>query len=212
MNTIFVNSENSKIFDSHRLLLNLTDKVGLRRKDKYIALSNLSIYYTWKNIKKSYKNNKFKISAPTWNEEFELPDISNSISDIQDYFESMLKKTWGKTVNPSIRIYINKIENTITFRTKTGYYFELLTSETMKLLGSTKSKITKNENGENVSYLEITEEVLMHCNVVNNSYQQNSRVLYTFVSNKSLGQLLNISPGNFIFLKTFDLEFSYIEF
>ena len=89
MNTIFVNSENSKIFDSHRLLLNLTDKVGLRRKDKYIALSNLSIYYTWKNIKKSYKNNKFKISAPTWNEEFELPDISNSISDIQDYFESM---------------------------------------------------------------------------------------------------------------------------
>ena len=212
MNTIFVNSENSKIFDSHRLLLNLTDKVGLRRKDKYIALSNLSIYYTWKNIKKSYKNNKFKISAPTWNEEFELPDISNSISDIQDYFESMLKKTWGKTVNPSIRIYINKIENTITFRTKTGYYLELLTSETMKLLGSTKSKITKNENGENVSYLEITEEVLMHCNVVNNSYQQNSRVLYTFVSNKSLGQLLNISPGNFIFLKTFDLEFSYIEF
>ena len=124
----------------------------------------------------------------------------------------MLKKTWGKTVNPSIRIYINKIENTITFRTKTGYYLELLTSETMKLLGSTKSKITKNENGENVSYLEITEEVLMHCNVVNNSYQQNSRVLYTFVSNKSLGQLLNISPGNFIFLKTFDLEFSYIEF
>ena len=71
MNTTFVNSENSKIFDSHRLLLNLTDKVGLRRKDKYIALSNLSIYYTWKNIKKSYKNNKFKISAPTWNEEFE---------------------------------------------------------------------------------------------------------------------------------------------
>ena len=124
----------------------------------------------------------------------------------------MLKKTWGKTVNPSIRIYINKIENTITFRTKTGYYLELLTSETMKLLGSTKSKITKNENVENVSYLEITEEVLMHCNVVNNSYQQNSIVLYTFVSNKSLGQLLNISPGNFIFLKTFDLEFSYIEF
>ena len=71
MNTIFMNSENDKISDSHRLLLNLTDKIDLRRKDKCIALSNLSIYYTWKNIKKSYKNNKFKISAPTWNEEFE---------------------------------------------------------------------------------------------------------------------------------------------
>ena len=74
MNTTFMNSENSKISDPHRLLLNLTDKIDLRRKDKYIALSNFSIYYTWKNIKKSYKNNKFKVSAPTWNEGFELPD------------------------------------------------------------------------------------------------------------------------------------------
>ena len=81
----------------------------------------------------------------------------------------------------------------------------------MKLLGSTKSKITKDKNGENVSYLEIAEVVLIHCNVVNNSYQQNSRVLYTFVPNKSFGQLLDISPENFIFLKTFDSEFSYIE-
>ena len=86
MNTIFMNSKNSKTSDPHRLLPNLTDKIDLRRKDKYIALSNLSIYYTWKNIKKSCKNNKFKISAPTWNEEFELPD------DIQDYFEYILKK------------------------------------------------------------------------------------------------------------------------
>ena len=81
----------------------------------------------------------------------------------------------------------------------------------MKLLGSTKSKITKNENGENVPYLEITEVVLMHCSVVNNSYQKKSRVLYTFVPNKSFGQLLDISPEIFIFLKTFDSEFSYIE-
>ena len=91
------------------------------------------------------------------------------------------------------------------FEIKTGYYLELLTPETMKLLGSTKSKITKDENGENVPYLEIL------CNVVNNSYQQNSRVLYTFVPNKSFGQLLDISPKNFIFFKTFDAEFSYIE-
>ena len=81
----------------------------------------------------------------------------------------------------------------------------------MKLLGSTKSKITKNENGKNVTYSEITEIVLIHCNVINNSYQQNSRLLYTFVPNKSFGQLLDISPKTFIFLKTFDLEFSYIE-
>ena len=78
MNTIFINSENSKTSDTHRLLLNLSDKIKLKRSDKYVALSNLSIYYTWKNIKKSNKNNKFKISAPTWNEEFELPDGSYS--------------------------------------------------------------------------------------------------------------------------------------
>ena len=76
MNTIFMNSKDSNTSDPHILLLNLTDKIDLRRKDKYIALSNLSIYYTWKNIKKLYKNNKFKISAPTWKEEFKLSDGS----------------------------------------------------------------------------------------------------------------------------------------
>ena len=85
MDIIFKNSENSKTSDPHRLLLNLTDNINLKRSDKYVVLSNLSIYYTWKNIKKSYKNNKFKISAPTWNEEFELSDESYSVSDIQDY-------------------------------------------------------------------------------------------------------------------------------
>ena len=141
-----MNSEKSKTSDPHRLLLNLTDKIDIRRKDKYIALSNLGIYYTWKNIKKSYKNSKFKISAPTWNEEFELPDGSYSIPDMHYYFEYILKKHGGKTANPSIRIYINKIENRITFKFKTGYYLELLTHEIMKLLGSTTSKITKNIN------------------------------------------------------------------
>ena len=81
----------------------------------------------------------------------------------------------------------------------------------MKLLGSTKTKIKKNKNGENLPYLEITKAVLIHCNVVNNSYQRNSRVLYTFVPNKLFGQLLDISLKNFIFLKTFDSEFSCIE-
>ena len=83
-----MNSGNSKTSDPHRLLLKLLDKINLKRSDKYVALSNLTIYYTWKNIKKSYKNNKFKISVPTWNEEFKLPDESYSVSDIQDYFRS----------------------------------------------------------------------------------------------------------------------------
>ena len=88
----------------------------------------------------------------------------------------------GKTINPSIRIYINKIENRITFKIKTRYYLELLTPETMKLLGSTKSKITKNQNGENLPYLEITEVVLIHCNVVNNNYQQSC--IHLFLMNR----------------------------
>ena len=87
MDTIFINSENSKTSKPHVLILKLTDKLDLRRGEISVALSNLSIYYTWKNIKNSYNNNKFKISIPTWNDEFELPDGSYSISDIQEYFE-----------------------------------------------------------------------------------------------------------------------------
>ena len=97
------------------------------------------------------------------------------------------------------------------FKIKTGLYLEILSPETMKLFGSTKSNINKDKTGENVPHLEINEEVIIHCNIVNNNYQQDSRVLYTLVFNKSLGQLLNISPKNFILLKTFNLEFSYIE-
>ena len=116
------------------MLLNLTNKINQKRSDKYVALSYLSLFYTWKNIKKSYKNNKFKTSAPTWNEEFELPDGSYYVSDIQGCFEYILKKYETVTENPSIMIYVNKIENKITFKIKTGYYLELLKPETMKLL------------------------------------------------------------------------------
>ena len=108
-----MNSENNKTSHPHRLLLNLTDKMDLRRGEKSIALSRLSIYYTWKNIKKSYNNSRFKISAPTWNDEFELPDGLYSIWDIQDYFEYIFKKHGEKIDNPSIRIYVTKIENKI---------------------------------------------------------------------------------------------------
>ena len=127
---------------------------------------------------------------------------------------SIFSKTYGEKINgdnnPSIEIWVNKTENRITFKIKIGYYLELLTPETMKLLEDTKRKIAKDENGENVPYLEITEAVLIQCNIVNNSYQQDSRVLYTFVPDKSFGQLLGISSKNFIFLKTFNPEFWYI--
>ena len=192
-------------------MLKLTDKLDLRRGQKTVALSNLSIYYTWKNIKSSYNNNKFKIFAPTWSEEFELPDGSYSISDIQDYFEYILKKHSESVDNPSIRIYVNRIENRITFKIKSGYYLELLTPETVKLLGSTEIKITENKKGENVPHLEVVELVLVHCNLVNNDYQQDSRILYTFVPNKAFGSLLEISPINHIFLKTFNSEFQEIK-
>ena len=98
MDTIFMNSGNSKTSDLHRLLLDLSDKINLKRSDKYGALSNLSIYCAWKNIKKSCKNIKFEISAPTWNEDFELPfGSSYSVSGIQDYFEYILKKHGEET-------------------------------------------------------------------------------------------------------------------
>ena len=162
MDSIFMNSGNSKASDSHRLLHNVSDKINLKRKEKYVTLSNLSIYYTQKNIKKSYKNNKLKISAPTWNEEIELPDGSYSVSDMQDYFEYIIKK--HETVNDhfSIMVYVNKIENRITFKIKTKCYLQLLAPETMKLFGNTKSKITKDKNGENVPHLGSTEVILIH--------------------------------------------------
>ena len=106
-----------------------------------MALANLSIYYTWKNIKSAYSNNKFKISAPTWNDEFDLLDGSYSISDIQDCYEYTIKKHETIADNPLVQIYVNKIKNRIVFKIKTRYKLELLSPETMKLLGSTKKKM-----------------------------------------------------------------------
>ena len=174
-------------------------------------MSNLSIYYTWKNIKSTYNNNKFKISAPTWNDKFELPDGSYSVSDIQDYFEYILKKHGEDIDKPSVQIYVNKIENSVPFKIKNGYSLELLTLETIKLLGSTKNKIIRDENGKNVPHFEITEVIWVHCNIIDKDYQQDSRVLYTFVPNKPFGSLLEIFPTNHIFLKTFYSEYDEIK-
>ena len=187
-----MNSENNGTSENHVLVLGLTDKLDLRRGQKNVALSNLSIYYTWKNVKGSYNNNKFKISAPIWSEEFELPDGSHSISDIQDYFEYILKNHSENVDNPLIRTYVNQIGNRITFKIKSEYYLQLLTPETMKLLGSTESKITKDKNGEIMPHLEVVELVLVHCSLVNNDYQQDSRMLYKFVRNKTFGSLLEM--------------------
>ena len=120
MDTTFINSENSRTPMPHILTLKLANKLNLRFGEKVIALSNLSIYYTWKNIKSTYNNNKFKISAPTWNDKFELPDGSYSVSDVQDYFEYILKKHGEDIDKASVQIYVNKIENRITFKIKKG--------------------------------------------------------------------------------------------
>ena len=148
-----MSSENSKTSETNVLILNLTDKLDLRISEKSIAFSNLSIYYPWINIKSSHNDNKFKISTPTWNDKFNLPDGSYSVSDIQDYFEYILKKNGENTDNSSMKIYVKNIENRITFKIKTGYNLELLTRGTMKLLGNIKNKITKDKNGENVPHL-----------------------------------------------------------
>ena len=135
-----MNSKNSKTNEPNKFKYDLIDKLDLRNPNKNMALANLSIYYTWKNVKSVYKNIKFKISAPTWNETFDLPDGSYNVSEIQDYIEYIIKK--HKTIG---------------------------------------------------------ELVLVHCNLVNNSYQQHSRVLFTFVPTKQYGKLISISPHSLVF-------------
>ena len=124
-----MNTENSKTSEPHRFKLDLTDKLNLKNPNKKMALNNLSIYYIWKNIKSEYKNNKFKISAPTWNDTFDLPDGFYSIDDIQDYFEFIIKNHETLTEDLPIEIYLNKMKNRIVFKIKIGYKFELLTPD-----------------------------------------------------------------------------------
>ena len=115
-----MNTENSKTSEPHRFKLDLTDKLNFKNPNKNVALASLSIYYTWKNIKSTCNNNKFKISSPTWNETFDLPDGSYSTADIENYFEFIIKKHETLTDNPPIQIYSNKIKNRIDFKIKTS--------------------------------------------------------------------------------------------
>ena len=211
METIFINTKNSKTNDSNKFIYQFTNNRNLKNlSNKNIGLVNLSIYYTWKNIKSAYNNNKFKISAPTWNDEFDLPDGSYSIADIQDYFEFIIKKHETLTENPPVQIYPNKIKNRIVFKVKTGYKLELLSPEMMKLLGSTKQDVDKDKDG-GVPKLESVEVVSVHCNLTNNSYQQASKVLFTFAPNKQFGQLITISHHSLTMLKTTNAEFQSVE-
>ena len=176
-----------------------------------MVLANLSIYYTWKNIKSAYNNNKFKVSAPTWNDAFDLPDGSYSIEDIQDYFEFIIKKHETLTENPPVQIYPNKIKNRIVFKINMGYNLELLSPETTKLLGSTKKDVDQDKDGEDVPKLESVEIVLVHCSLVNNNFQQASKVLSTFVPNKQFRQVINIAPHLLIMLNTTNTNISSTE-
>ena len=140
-----------------------------------------------------------KYQQPTWNETFDLPDGLYNLSQIQDYIEYMIKKHETIGENAPILIYANTINNRIVFKVKSGYKLELLSKETMKLLGSTSSIIDADKNSEKVPRLKNVEVVLVHCNLVNNSYQQYSRVLFTFVPTKRYGQLISISPHSLVF-------------
>ena len=211
METFFMNSKNSKTSEPNRFKYNLIDKLDLKNPNKNMALGNLSIYYTWKNVKSTYNNNKFKTSAPTWNETFDLPDGSYNTSEIQNYIEYIIKKHETIGENAPILIYSDTKNNRIVFKIKRGYKLKLLSKETMKLLGSTKDIIDSDKNSENVPRLENVEVILVHCNLVNNSYQQASRLSFTFVSTKQYGQLISISPHSLVFLKKMNTEFSEIE-
>ena len=207
-----MNTLNSKTNESNRFIYQFTDKLNLKNPNKNMTLANLSIYYTWKNIKSEYNNNKLKISSPAWNEIFTLDDGSYNIQKIQNYFEYVVKKHEDITNEDfPTRICVNKMKNRIVFKIKTGYKLELLSEETTQLIGSSKKVIDKNQNGELLPRLETVEVVLVHCKLVNNNYQQPSKVLFTFMSDKKFSQLITITPHSLTMLKTTNAEFSFIE-
>ena len=131
METMFMNTESSKTNEPHKFFLSLSQRLGLRSSNKHGDLQNLSIYYTWKNIRKQYKNNKLKIIGPIWNDAFGLSDGFFSVSDIQDFIKYIIKKHKTLTTIPPINVYINRINNILLFKIKDAYKLELLRSETM---------------------------------------------------------------------------------
>ena len=160
--------------------------------------------------KKQYKNTKPKITVPTWNDKFKLPDGFYSVSDIQDYIEYIIKNRGTLTTIPPINVYINRINNGLMFKIKDRYKLEWQTPETLKLVGSTNKLIRKIKNWENFPSLEVVEVVLVQYNLAGNQYQQKSEVLYTFMPNKSYAYLLTVEPSNLVYSKTCSTEFEEI--
>ena len=185
METFFMNSENSKTSEPHRLKYNLIDKLDFKNPNKNMELA----FITLEKIL-----NRFIIIIS-----LKFPHLHGMIHLI--YVMDHIIYQLYKIATP-ILIYTNKISNRIVFKIKTGYKLELLSKETMEVpLGSTKDTTDADKNNENVPRLENVEVVLVHCNLVNNSYQQASRVLFTFAPNKQYGQLISISPNSLIFFK-----------
>ena len=212
MSNIFMSTENSKTNDPNRFRLYFTDKIDLRR-NKTIALSDLSIHYNWHNIREVYNNNKFRLSGPIWSKDVTLSDGSYEISQIQTYFLDEVIKKHESDVNSNeqspILIYPNKIINKVAFRIKTGYKLELSTNETMRLLGD-GSIIDTTKNGKNVPKLENVRNALVFCNLVENTYLQESK-LFSSVSNSRFGSLLSITPQVLKYCDTVDSIFDYIK-
>ena len=206
-----MNTANSKTKHSNKFVSNFTDKLNLKNPNKNIALANLSIYYTWENVKSDYNNNKLKILPSTWNDTFDVPGGSYSIGALQNYFEYIIKKHETIAEVSPVLTYVNEINNRIVFKINSGYKLELLSKETMRLLGSSTDTIDGDKNSELVPKLESVDLVLVHCNLVNYSYQQASKVLFTFVPNKKYGQLITVSPETLIMLKTVNTKYSFIE-
>ena len=179
-----------------------------------MALSDLSIHYTWYNKKEQYNNNKFKLSGPTWSEDVTIPDNSYEAFQIHNYFLDEVIKKHESNVKSNeqspILIYANRILNRVSFRIKTDYKLELLTNETMRLLGDGPI-IDTTKNGENVPKLEIIRNVLVFCNLVENDYLQDSKLLFSFVPNSRFGSLLSITPQVLKYCDTVDSIFDYIE-
>ena len=196
MSDIFMSTENSKTNDLNRFRLYFTDKIDIRGNKK-IALSDLSVHYTWYNIKKEYNNNKFRLSGPTWSKDVTIPDGSYEIYQIQNYFLDEVIKEHESGVKSNeqspIWIYANIILNRVSFSIKTGYKLELLNNETMRLLGDGPI-IDTTKNGENVLRLENVRNVLVFCNLVQNVYLQDSKLSFSVVPISRFGSLLSVTP------------------
>ena len=177
-----------------------------------MPLTDLRIYYTWKNINSAFNNRNCKIYAPTQNDEFDLPEGSYFVSGIQDYFEYIIENRNTIANNTPVQIYVNKTKNRVVFKIKLGCKLELLSLETIKLLGSTKNDVDQDKDGENVLRLQPIEDFLVSQSLANNNYyQQVSKILFTFVPKKEFGQLMNISTHSLTMLNATNTKFSFIE-